>query len=156
MITSETGYCATMWYCLFWVFLNNCSAQTLIECLTLTEGGVRKLVTWYAIIPRHWYRVQRWDYAQPQLWECFHSHGWIVRYFQATNNPRPQTLLGLGLGLGLGWVVEDDLTDDVLKKSLSSKWLQGLGFLQVLPLFRFYSSSGQLETLIFKHTEARA
>ena len=62
----------------------------------------------------------------------------------------------LCIGLGLGWVVEDDLTDDVLKKSLSSKWLQGLGFLQVLPLFRFYSSSGQLETLIFKQTEARA
>ena len=60
----------------------------------------------------------------------------------------PQTLLG--------WVVEDDLTDDVLKKSLSSKWLQGLGFLQVLPLFGFYSSSGQLETLIFKHTGACA
>ena len=55
----------------------------------------------------------------------------------------------------LGWVVEDNLTDDVLKKSLSSKWLQGLGFLQVLPLFGFYSSSGQLETLIFKHTEVR-
>ena len=51
--------------------------------------------------------------------------------------------------LGLGWVVKDDLTDDVPKKSLSSKWLQGLGFLQVLPLFWFYSSSGQLETLIF-------
>ena len=76
-----------------------------------------------------------------------------MRYFHATNNPTPQTLLRR---LGLGWVVEDDLTDDVLKKSLSSKWLQGLGFLQVLPLFRFYSSSGQLETLIFKHTEARA
>ena len=77
-----------------------------------------------------------------------------MRYFHATKIHTPQTLLGLGLGLG--WVVEDDLTDDVLKKSLSSKWLQGLGFLQVLPLFRFYSSSGQLETLIFKHTEARA
>ena len=76
-----------------------------------------------------------------------------MRYFHATKNPTPQTLLGLGLGLG--WVVEDDLTDDVLKKSLSSKWLQGLGFLQVLPLFCFYSSSGQLGTLIFKHTEAR-
>ena len=75
-----------------------------------------------------------------------------MRYFHATKNPRPQTLLGLGLG----WVVEDDLTDDVLKKSLASKWLQGLGFLQVLPLFRFYSSSGQIETLIFKQTEARA
>ena len=78
-----------------------------------------------------------------------------MRYFHATNNPTLQTLLRR-LGLGLGWVVEDDLTDDVLKKSLSSKWLQGLGFLQVLPLFGFYSSSGQLGILIFKQTEAYA
>ena len=57
--------------------------------------------------------------------------------------------------LGLGWVIEDDLQMTCEEKHLA-KWLQGLREIQVLPLFCFYSSSGQLETLIFKHTEARA
>ena len=39
----------------------------------------------------------------------------IMRFFYATYS--------YITNLGLGWVVEDDLTDDVLKKSLSSKWL---------------------------------
>ena len=57
--------------------------------------------------------------------------------------------------LGLGWVIEDDLQITCKEKLLASGY-RSLEKIQVLLLFGFYSSSGQLGTLIFKHTGACA
>ena len=40
-------------------------------------------------------------------------------------------------GLGLGWVVEDDLTDDVLKKAYLASGYRGLGFSKSFHCFAF-------------------